>query len=256
MSIQSADPLAPPVALASGSPVPVRRRRLVSGAGMNGGIAFVLQDREDTPGGLVLDVLAERGLRATTVRLDRGEPLPDPGSSSLAFALGSAGAVDDPARGWADSELEWLRQADRAGTAVLGLGLGAEALAVALGGAVERAPRPQRGWIRVATAVPDLIAPGPWLAWRDDVIRLPARAQLLAHDRVGPQAFRCNGHVGVQFHPAVTPEIVRRWVTATQGTVLDYQGILEATSRDYDAGTAAGRRLLSGFIDSVLRGPR
>jgi GMP synthase-like glutamine amidotransferase len=204
MSIQSANLPSPSVTVRSGSAVSGRRRRQVSGREATEGTALVLQHREDSPGGLLLDVLAERGLRATTVRVDRGESLPEPGSSSLAFTLGSAGAVDRPAREWthpSDLELDWLRQADRAGTAVLGIGLGAQALAVALGGGVERAPRPQPGWIGVATAVPDLIAPGPWLAWHDHVIRLPARAQLLAHDRVGPRRSVAKGTSAFSFTP-------------------------------------------------------
>ena len=43
-----------------------------------GETAVVLQHRDDSPGGLLIDVLAAAGFRSSTVRVDRGEPLPDP----------------------------------------------------------------------------------------------------------------------------------------------------------------------------------
>ena len=106
-----------------------------AGPNARGPSAVVLQHRDDAPGGLLIDVLAASGLRSTIVRVDRGEPLPDPGSFTLAVTLGRDGSADEPA-GALSTELDWLRQADRAGTAMLGVGFGAQALAVALGGGV------------------------------------------------------------------------------------------------------------------------
>src|SRR5271165_5533822 len=93
--------------------------------------AVVLQHRDDAPGGLLTDALAGSGVRSTVVRVDRGEMLPDPGSFMLAVTLGCDSAVNDRA-GWVPTEIDWLREADRAGTAVLGVGSGAQTLAVAL----------------------------------------------------------------------------------------------------------------------------
>ncbi len=123
-------------------------------------------------------------------------------------------------------------------------------LATALGGAVERLRQPRRGWVYVTTTEPRLISSGPWLAWQDEAIRLPRRAELLAHDRVGPQAFRVSRHLGVQFHPEVTPEIVSQWIAASH-EVLDTQGIMEATRRDFGAASGAAHRMFSAFFDSV-----
>lgn len=210
----------------------------------------VLQLRDDVPGGLLLDVLTDHGLRAGTVRVDRDEPLPDPRSLALGIVLGTANSVVyNRASRWLETELEWIRRADRAGTAVLALGSGAHALAAALGGGVEPARRPRRGWIRVETTAPDVIARGPWLAWNEGVIQLPTGAELLAYDRVGPQAFSMRGHLGVQFHPEVKPETVAGWVSFRRGEPLDGQAVLEATSRERLAAAAASRRLIAAFIE-------
>jgi GMP synthase (glutamine-hydrolysing) len=217
--------------------------------------AVLLQHRDDAPGGLLIDVLAASGFRSTIVRVDRGDTLPDPGSSTLAVALGCDGSVDGRT-GWVAAELDWLRQADRAGTAVLGVGFGAQALAVALGGGVDRAPRPRYGWLWVSTSMPGWISSGPWLAWQEDVIRLPSRARLLAHDRVGPQAFIAGGHLGLQFHPEVTPKILGDWIAAGRVSSLDSQGMLEVTSREYATASVAAQRLLTTYVHSVAKRQR
>lgn len=214
---------------------------------------LVLQHRSDTPGGLLIDVLAEQGFRATTVRPDRGEPLPDPGAFRLVVTLGCDDLIDEGTRDSTPPVVEWLRAADRAGTAVLGLGSGAQALAVALGGRVDRAPRSRHGWVWVSSSTPGWIANGPWLTWRDEVIRLPPRAKLLAHDPRGPQAFGAGRHLGIQFHPEITPEIIGAWVSSESTESLDAQGVLEQTSREFAAASPAARRLLSTYIHSVAQ---
>jgi GMP synthase-like glutamine amidotransferase len=223
------------------------------------GTAAILQVRDDVPPGLLLGALAERGLRARTVRVDHDEPLPDPRSLALGIVLGTGNSVVyNRASRWLEPELEWIRRADRAGTPVLGLGSGAHVLATALGGSVEPAPRPRRGWIRVETTAPDLISRGPWLAWNEGLMRPPLGAGLLAHDRVGPQAFSIRGHLGAQFHAEVKPETVASWVSFRRGEAIDGQpldgpAVLEATSREQRAAAVASRRLLAAFVASAQR---
>ncbi len=250
MSIDSIRKISADAPAATGG---VRRRWRISGGEAGVGTAAVLQRRADAPAGLLHEVLTSHGLRVSTVRVDLGEPLPDPASLRLAVALGSDGTAGELARTWPDAQLDWLREADRAGTAVLGIGSGAHALAVALGGGSEPAARSQHCWIQVSSAVPRWIARGPWLAWREDAIRPPRSARVLARSALGPEAFTVNGHLGVQFHPEVTPEIVREWVTRPGDRVLDSQGILEATWRDHLDAALGTRRLASGFLRSLIR---
>jgi GMP synthase (glutamine-hydrolysing) len=214
---------------------------------------LILQHQENAPPGLLLDVLRARGLTWRTVHLDRAEPLPDPGSVALAVVLGSDRSADETQHHWIAAELGWLRFAHEAGTAILGLGFGAQALAVALGGGVQRADRPAHGWKRVSTEAPQMIAPGPWFAWHDDVIRVPPGAEILAYDDNGPQAYRAANHLGVQFHPEVTPEIIAGWVYGESAPALDTQGVLEATSREFKTAAVAAHHLLATFAGSVRR---
>jgi GMP synthase-like glutamine amidotransferase len=152
----------------------------------------------------------------TTVRIDRGHPFPDPADFELAVTLG-----DSTASQTAAGEIEWLRTADRSGVAVLARGTGAQSLALALGGRVEHTPKSRHAWVWLPNAAPGWIARGPWLAWRDEIIRLPSGVTLLAHDALGPQAFAAGRHLGMQFHPEVTPGIVADGVRPARDECLD-----------------------------------
>jgi GMP synthase (glutamine-hydrolysing) len=219
------------------------------------GRALVVQDRDLAAGDALLDSLRARALEPEILRIDGGSPLPEPELLNLAIVVGTARVSGPDAPAWLEREIDWLRRADQAGTAVLALGSAAQALAIALGGAVHRLPQTRRAWTRVTTEAPKRIAVGPWLAWEDDRIVLPPGAELLAHDHVGPQAFAVNEHLAVQFHPEATPEIVPDWVLTSE-EVLDFQGIMEATWRDFPIASVAARHLFADFVGSLAEDHR
>ena len=97
---------------------------------------------------------------------------------------------------------------------MLGLCFGGQALAAALGGTVERAPRPELGWTEIETDEPELVPPGPWLEWHYERFTTPPGATEIARTAAATQAFRHGRHLGVQFHPESTVEIVERWAAS------------------------------------------
>jgi GMP synthase-like glutamine amidotransferase len=217
----------------------------------DGNQTVLLLHGKEVPSAPLLGVLAERGLNPVTVRAgERGQSLPDPKSVGLAILVGSAPYSDVAGLEWHARELNWLRQANRGETSVLGIGHGARAIAIAFGGAVEAAPRPHLGWAMVSTSVPHQVAAGPWLSWQHDVITLPPRAELVAHNRYGPQAFWIGRHLAVQFHPEATTDSVARWAADT-GDEPTVAGLLGATSRDAAAADVCARRLFSTFISRL-----
>ena len=209
----------------------------------------VLHEGEDVNGRLVQSVSRLRS-EPVIARAQSGEALPDPATFRLAVLVGSASFADALASGQLASEVEWIRQADAAGTAVFGIGHGARALAYAFGGAIDPAPDPHRGWTLVETTVPHRIAAGPWLAWQHDVITLPDGAEVLAGNRLGPQAFRIGHHVGVQFHPEATVNAIRRWA---RGSASDSGAwpLIDVLQPDPGAAEVRSRRLIEGFAAAV-----
>jgi GMP synthase-like glutamine amidotransferase len=207
----------------------------------------VVQTQDDAPAGLVGEWAAARGLALDTVRVDRGEPLPDPRGRAFAVVLGSSASVARPEVDWVVRVVEWLREADAAGLPVLGICFGAQALAAALGGRVHRLADREIGWVQVESADADLIAPGPWLTWHEDGIELPPLAYELARNAFGVQAFCHCRHLAVQFHPEATPAIAADWARGDAPPELDPAALLTATAEHAGAAAEAATRLFDGF---------
>jgi GMP synthase-like glutamine amidotransferase len=128
---------------------------------------------------------------------------------------------------------------------LLGICFGAQVLAAALGGSVTRLPAPEHAWIEVES---EHIPSGPWLALHEDGITLPPAARETARNERGTQAFSIARHMGVQFHPEVTPSILSGWIADKAGLVSTelLVGVAERSQR-----AAAGALTL---FDAFLAG--
>jgi GMP synthase-like glutamine amidotransferase len=188
-----------------------------------------------------------RGLRAEVVRDWRAHAQVDPEDHAFVASLGSWRSPREAGEPDVAAELDLLRRAVDADVPVLGLCYGGQALAAVLGGTVERTPRPELGWHEVETADPSVVAPGPWLQWHFERFTVPPGAEELARSPTGPQAFRRGPHLGVQFHPESTVEIVERWARA------DAQRLAELGLEDAEAGLAAGRGHAEAAREAAFR---
>jgi GMP synthase-like glutamine amidotransferase len=136
---------------------------------------------------------------------------------------GPMGAYDDEAAPWLPSVRELLASAVDDGVPTIGICLGAQLLAVAAGGTVERGVAgPEIGLGEVTVTAADLLLDEgvmPVVQWHyDAVTRLPDTAQVLAMSDLYPiQAFRI-GEVawGLQFHVEATADMVRAWAIDEQ----------------------------------------
>lgn len=146
-----------------------------------------------------------------------GEPLPglDEDHDLVVVYGGVQSANDD---GYIQAEIEWIRKWVSAGRAYLGLCLGAQLLASALGAKVSSHPegRHEIGFVRIRPAGDPAFLPVPLhvYQWHKEGFELPDGATLLAQGDVFPnQAFRYGGAAyGIQFHPEVTPAIMLAWM--------------------------------------------
>jgi GMP synthase-like glutamine amidotransferase len=219
--------------------------------------ALVLQHGDWGPPGLLAEWLDERGIPYDLHRTYVGAPMPDPDGYAFIVSLGSnrnPRDTDDPA---VAAELVLLERAIERDVPVLGLCFGAQALAAALGGAVERAPVPELGWTEIATDEPELVPPGPWLEWHFERFTTPPGATEIARTPAATQAFRHGRHLGVQFHPESTVEIVERWAEsdAEQLAALghgDGSQLIAATLAERDAARAAAFTLFDGFLERAI----
>ncbi|QXJ21012.1 gamma-glutamyl-gamma-aminobutyrate hydrolase family protein [Actinomadura graeca] len=187
---------------------------------------------------------------------------PDPLDYGLIVPMGSPWSVNDPGvASWVTPELAMLGKAHAAGVPVLGVCFGGQALAAALGGAVERAPRPELGWVDVETDDPSLVAPGPWFQFHYDRWRLPPGAVEIARTAVGSQAFVIGRSMGLQFHPEITPFELECWLghggdAHMRAAGVDPDAVLEEVRRTEADSARRTRALVDAFLTRVAAGDR
>jgi GMP synthase (glutamine-hydrolysing) len=159
-------------------------------------------------------------LHVHTVKPLAGQPLPDHGEVAGAVVMGGPMNVDEVGRFPALAvEREWLAAAVGRGMPVLGICLGAQLLARALGAEVRPGEVPEIGFAPVevsdsADPVLGALAPSTEvLHWHGDVFDLPDGARSLASSaQTEHQAFRAANAWGVLFHPEADFALVEAWL--------------------------------------------
>jgi GMP synthase-like glutamine amidotransferase len=228
---------------------------------------FIQHDPGSKPG-LVGDALTRHGFDIELLEMSDtihdgawNGAFPDPLDYDLVVPLGAIWSLyDQDAVGtWIDRELELLRRADGHGVPVFGICFGGQALAAAHGGDVGPAPRPELGWVEIATDDPDLVPPGPWMQWHTDRFTLPPDAIELARNDVGPQAFLLRRNLAVQFHPEVDEETVASWFamsgdeahTFAASASVTVEQVLDDTRANKDLATSNVERMVARFLADV-----
>ena len=171
---------------------------------------LILQHGPAGPPDILGEWLDEHGIPYEVHHAWEAPPPPVEGRAFLA-SLGSPDTAGEGGPPWVRDELETMRRAVEADVPVLGLCFGGQTLALALGGGLEPARKPEIGWLLVESG-DESVPPGPWAQYHYEVIRLPPGARELARTPAGPAAFRAGPHAGTQFHPEVTPERMSIWI--------------------------------------------
>lgn len=200
--------------------------------------------------------LRSRG--ATLHEVDRraGEALPEPEDVDGVVSLGGEQSVldGDPAL---REELDWMRAAVARDVPVLGVCLGAQLLATALGGSVYALARCNLAWKpmeRTAAGRADPLV-GPLdapvgLFWNHDaIVPPPAAEELLLAPGDGCAAFRHGVRAwGLQFHPEVTAGVLEHWWERWGAQQLADSGADEAAARAADRRHLGRQESLSEVI--------
>jgi GMP synthase-like glutamine amidotransferase len=206
---------------------------------------LIRQHVETAPAGLLAAWLEARGLHYEVNRSWLGAPLPDPRDYAFVASLGHDHMAGDTHVPAVAAERDLLGRALAHDVPVLGLCYGGQVLAAVLGARVGPAPVPELGWRTIETDDPDRIPAGPWLEWHFERFETPPGATELARTPHASQAFRLGPHLGVQFHPEATVEIVEGWARADG--VEEAAAGLAAGPAQREAAAAAAFRLFDAF---------
>lgn len=171
---------------------------------------LILQHGPTGYAGLLGEWLEREGIEYEVVPVWELNELPDPAQNRFVVTLGAVESVRDTEPSWVPAELNMLTRAVAADVPVLGLCFGGQALSAVLGGGVDSLAKPEVGWLTARPAA-DWVPEGPWLYYHKEALRTPPGADRLADGNEGPAAFSLGPHLGVQFHPEATPEMLDVW---------------------------------------------
>lgn len=209
--------------------------------------------------------LTDAGADLEVCRPWAGEELPTLDDADALVVLGgSMGADDDELHHWIAPVKQLVREAVQREVPLLGICLGHQLVAAALGGTVQPNPQGQQvglyavGWLPPATDDELVAGLGALrgVQWNSDVVtRLPEGAVALAETpagelqvaRFGPRAW------GVQLHPEVDVPVLASWAAGDRDDHLERGIDQEAVLAEIDAAREeldrAWRPLASRFLE-------
>ena len=215
---------------------------------MAGPRILVVEHEASCPPRLFGQWLAEAGCTLEVCRPYAGDALPGLTSYDGVLVLGGEmGAHDDDTVAWLAPLKAGIGEAVRAGTPLLGICLGHQLVAAALGGVVEKNPRGQTVGLQTV-GWSDAAADDDWVGgrtgtevaihWNNDVVvELPEAAVVLARSPGGEvQAARFGSRAwGIQAHPEVDGEVVRQWAGTERDDHIALGLDQESVLREIDA---------------------
>lgn len=223
--------------------------------------ALVVANSGDDDAGYVGERLAQRGYELVLGYRDEPGALPSNlDGFDLVVLLGSDWSTYwQHVRDEVERESALVREAAVRDLPVLGICYGSQLMAHALGGSVQRAARTELGWFTIDSDDADLAPPGPWFEFHVDAFTAPPGAQVLASSPAGPQAFRLGSMLAWQFHPEVSPEIVRRWGAGSreqaEAAGVDFEDIYRETDAECVTAQPRTHALVDAFLTHVAPAP-
>ncbi len=193
------------------------------------------------------------------------EALPQVEDVDLLIIMGGEMSVtDEVSFPWLKIEKRWLRRYLSMGKPAIGLCLGGQLIANALGAAVSRSEKQELGWtgVRKVNYVPaecfELPAEFNVMQWHSETFEIPKGAIHLAENDVcRNQMYQIGKNVlGFQFHPEITPETLNLFLENEEeldhfpGQHVQTQQQLKNTSKN---NFIVGNQILNQAIEYVLQ---
>ena len=192
------------------------------------------------------------------------EALPDIVEVDLLIIMGGTMSVNDEANyPWLKLEKRWLRRYLSAGKPAIGLCLGAQLIANALGASVSRNQYQELGWMDVGRVshIPENYFQIPEkiniMQWHSETFEIPRGGVRLAQNNVCQnQMYQIGRNVlGFQFHPEMTPHALQLLIENEEDSAVfngEYVQPIAELKKTIKSKFEQGNQLLNRAIEYVV----
>ena len=192
------------------------------------------------------------------------EALPDIDEVDLLIIMGGTMSVNDEANyPWLKLEKRWLRRYLSAGKPAIGLCLGGQLIANALGASVSRNQYQELGWMDVGRVshVPENYFQIPEkiniMQWHSETFEIPRGGVRLAQNNVCQnQMYQIGRNVlGFQFHPEMTPHALQLLIENEEDSAVfngEYVQPIAELKKTIKSKFEQGNQLLNRAIEYVV----
>lgn len=219
----------------------------------------IIQNDPEVPPGNLIDFLT---IPHVVHHPYRDGFLPEPEQISVLIVLGGTmGANDDLLHPFLGELKNLVRAVVAAEIPYLGICLGGQLLAAALGAKVVSRRWEELGTLNVSLTEcgkADLLFNGipeefSTFQWHHDSFDIPAEGVLLATSAACPhQAFRVGASAwGLQFHPEVTESIIRDWCACDKATSLMTEELLIPFEANLANHLRTARKIMNNFLTAA-----
>ncbi|MHB1419622.1 MAG: type 1 glutamine amidotransferase [Bacillota bacterium] len=233
--------------------------------------ALIIQHVELEGAGLLEKVFGEIGVVMDIRQMWKHDPLPGSlGDYGVMVILGGPMGADDEAEyPYLISLKELIRTAVDQSITTIGICLGGQLIARALGAVVKKNPVREIGWYPVKLTAAGKHSPVfdgfadefMVFQWHGDTFDIPAGAHHLAvSSQCSNQAFSYGEHIlAFQFHLEVSPDIVEMWAAAYQDELEEFGGsqavqtLLDQTGQVWTGAERNVNRFLENLAGIISR---
>lgn len=220
---------------------------------------LVIENDPMDPLGYLGEAVEAAGFATDVISPPTGDAVPPTeGYAGVIVLGGPQGAYEADVHPYLEDEMRLIRSAVAVDLPVLGICLGSQLIAQALGGRAYKAERPEAGVI-----TPQLTEEGsadplaalisrPMVTFHQDTFEIPPQGTLLAQSDRFPQAFRCGSALAVQPHPEASADTVAVWVHESdvpERAGADGAGLIADMRTTIDPGDALG--LFAAWLEEV-----
>jgi len=186
---------------------------------------LVIQNARLEGPGTIGELLQSDGFSIQTI-LAKKEKIPSL-THDLVLVLGAPESANDDLQ-YLKDEMALIKEAVQKNTPTLGICLGSQLMAKALGARVYPGPKKEIGFYHdvvydeKSSLFSGMKSPLTVFHWHGDTFDIPPGAARLAHSESYNQAFRYKSAVGLQFHLEVNSDIVQSWLDHTHEELPKY----------------------------------